>query len=155
MTSKQQLTKTTKPSTSIITNAFIGKKEKPTDSELASALGHAKLVWDQLLTELAQEHLVNIHEWKCHSVKWGWTLRVMRGKRTILWLSPRPKCFGVLFILGAKAMSAVHQEKFPKRVIKAISEATKYPEGTGIRMEIRNQREVVAVKKLATIKLAN
>jgi hypothetical protein len=33
-------------------NAFIGKAKKPTDAELATALGPAKAVWDQLLAEL-------------------------------------------------------------------------------------------------------
>ena len=69
-------------------NAFIGKKTEPTDAELTNALGSAKAVWDQLLTELAGEHGLDIREWKCHSPKWGWSLRVKLKQRTIVWLSP-------------------------------------------------------------------
>ena len=47
-------------------NAFIGKKNKPTDAELRDALGPSKAVWDQLLTELAGEHGLDIREWKGH-----------------------------------------------------------------------------------------
>ena len=46
-------------------NAFIGKAEKPTDEELATSLGPAKAVWDQLLADLAQELGASVHDWKC------------------------------------------------------------------------------------------
>jgi len=155
MTPKLTSTKTGSSPAQVVANAFIGKKEEPTEDQLATALGPAKEVWDQFLADLAQEYGVTIHEWKCHSVKWGWSLRVKRGKRTIVWLSPREGCFGVFFIFGAKAMSAVQQCKLPKRVVEALSEARKYPEGTGVRLEVKTPQEISALKKLAAIKLAN
>lgn len=136
-------------------NAFVNKPKPPTDAELTSALGTAKTVWDQLLTDLAHEFGVNDHEWKCHSLKWGWSLRVKRKQRTIVWLSPRAGCFGVLFILGDKAMRALGEIKLTQRVIKIINEAPKYPEGTGIRLEVKSSRDIAALKKLAAVKLAN
>jgi len=39
----------------MLTNAFIGKIKKPTNSELTQALGPAKTLWDQLLAELAEQ----------------------------------------------------------------------------------------------------
>ena len=136
-------------------NAFINKPDERSDAELAAALGPAKAVWDQLLSELASEHGVDGHEWKCHSPKWGWSQRVKRKKRTIVWLSPSEGQFTVLFILGDKAMQAARQTKFSQRVVKAMANAPKYPEGTGIRLEVKSVRDIGALKKLAAIKLAN
>ncbi|MBE0540943.1 MAG: DUF3788 domain-containing protein [Verrucomicrobia bacterium] len=136
-------------------NAFINKPKQPTDSELAAALDPAKAVWDQFLSELSQDHGVNGHEWKCHSPKWGWSLRVKRKERTVVWLAPCENCFTVLFILGEKAMRAARQTKFPQRVAKAMDEAVKWPEGTGVRLQVRSSRDVAALMKLAAIKLAN
>jgi hypothetical protein len=136
-------------------NAFIGKTEQPTDGELSAALGPAKATWDQLLADLAEELGVNVHEWKCHSVKWGWSLRVKRKARTIVWLSPSADCFTVLFILGSKAMSAVRQTRFPQRIVKVLNDAPKYPEGTGVRLEVKSVKQLGPLMKLATIKLAN
>jgi hypothetical protein len=136
-------------------NAFINKPKQPTDAELAAALGPAKAVWDQLLADLEQDYGVNIHEWRCYSPKWGWSLRVKRRARTIIWLSPRTGCFEVLFILGAKAMLAAQQSKLPMRIVKVMDEAPKYPEGTGVRLEMKSARDIGALKKLAVIKLAN
>lgn len=136
-------------------NAFIGKKEPPTDEELAVALGPAKVVWDRLLSELDREYGVQDRVWKSHSPKWGWSLRVLRKKRTILWLSPRPGCFEVLFILGAKAMQAAAAAKLPQPIVKIMKEAPKYPEGTGVRILMKSAKYLPTIKKLTAIKLAN
>ena len=136
-------------------NAFIGKSKKPTRAELAAALGPANVIWNQLLAELEKEHGVNVHEWRCYSPKWGWSLRAKRKARTIVWLSPHAGCFTVLFILGDKAMQAARQVKFPQRIVKVMNEAPKYPEGTGIRLIVKSSRDIGTLKKLAAIKLAN
>ena len=136
-------------------NAFINKPGAPTEKYVAAALVPAKAAWDQFLTGLAQELDVKVHEWKCHSPKWGWTLRVKRKARTIVWLSPSRGGFTVAFIFGARAVQAARQSKLPQRIVHAIDTAPKYPEGTGVRVRVRSVRAVAALKKLAAIKLAN
>jgi phosphomevalonate kinase len=79
----------------------------------------------------------------------------MRKKRTIVWLAPCPGCFQVAFILGEKAMQAARQTKWSKRIVKVMDEAPKYPEGTGIRLNVKSSRDIPTLKKLAAIKLAN
>lgn len=61
-------------------NAFIGRTEKPSDADLTKALGPAKPIWDGLVTDMAVQHGVATREWKSHSPKTGWALRLMRGK---------------------------------------------------------------------------
>jgi len=136
-------------------NAFINKPEPPSDADVAAALGPAKAAWDQFLAGLAEELGVDVHEWKCHSLKWGWSLRVKRKARTIVWLSPCGSGFNVAFILGDKAVRAARQSTLPKRIVEALDAAPKYPEGTGVRLHVKTSREIGALKKLAAIKLAN
>jgi hypothetical protein len=136
-------------------NAFIGKTEKPTDAELTVALGPARATWDQLVTDLAQEYGANVQEWNSYSPKAGWSLRVKRKARTIVWLSPREGSFIVAFILGDKAMQAARSSKLPQRIVKILTEAPKYPEGTGVRITLKSARDLPAVKTFAAIKLAN
>jgi hypothetical protein len=45
--------------------------------------------------------------------------------------------------------------KLPKAVLKIIDEAPRYPEGTGVRLEIAARKDLAAVRKLAEVKLAN
>ena len=136
-------------------NAFINQPKPPSDAALAAALGPAKSVWDQFLAGLDQEFGVNVQEWNSYSPKAGWALRVKRKKRTIVWLAPCLGCFRVAFIFGDKAMQAARQSKWPKRIVKVMDEAPKYPEGTGIRLEVKSSGDIGTLKKLAAIKLAN
>ncbi len=136
-------------------NAFIGKAKKPTEAELAAALGPAKTVWDSFIAGLAEEHGVDVREWSSYSKKAGWALRLKRKKRTIVWLAPCQGCFRVAYILGEKAMKAARECLFPQRVKKILEEAPKYPEGTGVRITVKGARDIAVLKKLAEIKLAN
>jgi hypothetical protein len=132
-------------------NAFIGRTKPPTDDELSAELGAVRVLWDELLTELA----LPIREWNSYSPKAGWWLKVKLGKRTILYLAPCHNSFRVAFVLGAKAVEGARQSKLPKAVIKIIDAAPRYPEGTGVRLEIKARKDLAAVRKLAEVKLAN
>jgi hypothetical protein len=136
-------------------NAFIGKTKEPTDTDLAKALGRTKPLWDGIIAELAAAHGATTHEWKCYSPKSGWALRLMRGKRTIVWLAPREGCFQVAFILGDKAMKAARECGLSAGALKVLDGAPKYPEGTGIRLLIKGPKDIPTVRKLAAVKAAN
>ena len=139
----------------MLPNAFINHSTQPEDEELAAALGPAKATWDKLITGLVQDGELDGQEWKMYSLKYGWSLRLMRKKRNILHLSPCPGSFLVMFILGDRAMTAVRACKWPKKMQKIIAEAPKYPEGTGIRIERVGIRDIPMIKRLAGIKLQN
>jgi hypothetical protein len=61
----------------------------------------------------------------------------------------------VLFILGARAVDAARASRLSRAATKLIDEAPRYPEGTGIRFEVRRATDVTLVRKLARIKLDN
>jgi hypothetical protein len=134
-------------------NAFVGKKTKPTAADLTKALGPAKALWDQILDELKEE--CPRSEWNSYSVKAGWSLKLKKKDRTILYLGPLVGKFRVAFVFGDKAMRAAREAGLPKPVLKILDEANKYAEGTGIRFEVTSAADVEVVKKLAAIKLAN
>jgi hypothetical protein len=136
-------------------NAFVGKTRKPTEAELSEALGRAKGAWGALVATLAEQHGVTEREWRSYSPKAGWSLRLARRRRTIVWLSPCPGAMQVAFILGDGALAAARQANLPKRLRKALEESVRYPEGTGVRIEVRSTRDVPGLAKLALIKLAH
>ena len=139
----------------MVENAFIGKAECPTDEELTAELGTAKPVWDRLLQELADEQDLVIREWNSYSRKAGWSLRLKRGERNIVYLSPGRGMFMASFALGDKAVAAARQSKLPKRIHEIIDGAKRYAEGTAVRLNIGHSDSIAPVKKLVTIKLEN
>jgi hypothetical protein len=136
-------------------NAFIGKSEQPGDSELSAALGASRVLWDKLLAELSKEQLITGWEWHSYSVKAGWSLRLQRKERNILYMVPRSGGFLAAFVFGDKALAAIRAGKFPPTVMELIASARKYAEGTGVRLEVKGPKDIAIVKKLAAIKVAN
>ncbi len=99
----------------MVTNRFIGKSQKPTEDELSAQLGVNKGVWDRLLAELAKEFDLVTAEWNSYSPKAGWSLRLKRGERNVVYLSPGHNCFMASFALGDKAVRAARESKLLSR----------------------------------------
>jgi hypothetical protein len=135
-------------------NAFIGKTTRPTPEELHAALGSACSVWNQLVDWIA-EHGAADQEWKSYSPKAGWALRLQRKKRNIVYLAPCDGCFRVAYILGDKAVAAARAANPSEKVLQLLDEATRYPEGTGVRILVKTSEDLDAVRQLALIKMAN
>ena len=138
-----------------LTNAFIGKTEPPTEREVTAVLGAAKALWEQLLAEMAGERKLTAREWNTSSPKLGWSLRVKRGDRIIVYLAPLHGCFRASFALGDKVVQAALASGLPKPVVKAIKAAKKYGEGTAVRIEVSSFEDIAVVKKLAELKLTS
>jgi hypothetical protein len=136
-------------------NAFINHATQPTPKELSTALGQSAPVWDKLVGSLANDYGLTLQEWNSYSLKAGWSVRFKLKKRNILYMSPCKDCFRVAFILGPRAVEATHESKLPASVVKAIHEAPRYPEGTGVRLVVKRMSDLPAICKLAEIKLAN
>jgi hypothetical protein len=136
-------------------NAFIGRVKKPTSADVSVALGPSKALWDNLIADVKNECKIDGQEWKTYSPKVGWSLRLMRKKRNILYLAPSHGCFRVSFILGDKAIKVARTSGLPARAIKMIDNATRYPEGTAIRIDVKNVKDVDLIKQFALIKVEN
>jgi uncharacterized protein DUF3788 len=134
-------------------NAFIGKLSEPNDDELAGSLGKTKKLWDQLIQALAEDLGVKGQEWKSYSRKAGWSLRLKRGDRIIVYLAPNRGSFLASFALGDRAIAASRKSRLPDKAVKIIAEARRYAEGTAVRIEVKSAADVAVVKKLAEIKL--
>lgn len=140
----------------MLTNAFIGHPTPPTTEVLAATLGlEAHQLWINLIAALETDQLINASVWKSYSPKAGWSLRLLKGKRIIIYLTPAAKAFEATFILGARAMEAAYAANFPSGVVKLLQEAKLYPEGTVVRIDVHKSADANTVHKLAAIKLAH
>ncbi len=139
-----------------VLNAFVGKTERPSAEEVAAALGPAAGLWNELVEWMAANLGVSTQEWKGICVrKYGWSLTLKLKKRTIVYLGPCIGCFRVAFSLGDKALQAAKHAKLPRKVLQALAEAPRYPEGTGLRLVVSKAADLAPIRKLAEIKLAH
>jgi hypothetical protein len=136
----------------MLANAFIGKPTKPSDGDLSAALGPAATLWHRLIADLAEQFDTSGNEWSSHSPKAGWSLKVKRGAKTVLYLSPCSKAFRASFALGDKAAKAAI-EAGPPQLAKLVTQARRYAEGTGVRTEVKSARDLPLIMTLARCKL--
>jgi hypothetical protein len=134
---------------------FDEKSRQPNDGDLAKALGKTKGFWDDLKDHVAKEYEPVTEEWKYYGQKYGWSLRLVRKKRTILYLIPCKGYYLAAFVLGDRAVQAARKSKLPESIIKIINEAKRYAEGTGFRVPVKKRQDLESMKKLAAIKMTN
>jgi hypothetical protein len=131
------------------------KPGAPTAAALARALGDTKPLWYELVAHLEATYAPVTPEWKASRTSPLGFLRLIRKKRTILYLLPRDGHFLTAFVFGEKAAAAVRASDVPAPVVTALNEARVYAEGRGIRLETRTPQDVATMKKLAAIKMAS
>ena len=134
----------------MIENAFSGRATPPTDAELAAALGKARSRWDRLQAKLAP--CCDGSAWGSSSKKLGWSLRMRRGDRVIVYLSPGRGELMASFALGDAAMRAARAAGLPPAVAAVLASAKRYAEGHAVRLEVKTAADVDAVATLARIK---
>lgn len=135
-------------------SAFGDKFACPTDFDLHRALGPSASLWDDLVTHVSRTYAPAVEHWSFSGPKFGWSLRLKQGDRIVLYLIPQVGRFLVGIVLGAKAVAAAQRENLPDAVLKAIAEAPRYAEGTGLRLPVTNGDELASIKKLAALKMA-
>jgi hypothetical protein len=127
-----------------MTNAFIGWPAAPSDAELAAELGAAHSLWARLRSEVPLPG-----EWRSYSKKSGWSMRLKKGERNIVYLVPGRGGFDVSFALGDRAVAAARE----RGLAKMVEGAKRYAEGTAVRFAVKGPKDVAAAKKLVEIKL--
>ena len=136
-------------------SAFDDKSREPLPEELDEVLGRAGARWRELVEHLAAEYEPLGADWTFAGANWGWSLRLERKKRAILYLTPRRRHFLAGFALGEKAVAAARESGLPDPVLEIIDGARKYAEGRAVRLEVRTRKDLEAVKRLAAVKMAN
>ncbi len=134
---------------------FGDKSQMPQDAELAEVLGRTSKLWGELKARLASQYDPLVEEWNYPGKNYGWSLRLKHKKRAIVYLTPCKRHFLASLALGEKAVKAAHEGNLPASVLDLIDSAKKYPEGRGVRVEVRNKKDLGVVERLAAIKMAN
>jgi hypothetical protein len=137
-------------------NAFIGKADEPTHAEVSEVLGAKVKLWDELIEWMREKEGVSDQEWKGVMVKkYGWSLRLKKKSRNIIYLSPGKECFMASFILSDKALREAKNAHVSKAVKDALAAAPRYPEGNGLRLLVRSGADLAGIQKIAAIKTAS
>jgi hypothetical protein len=123
----------------------------PGDDALRHVLGGVHTTWGELLGSLAKQIGPMSEIWKLTGGA-GWGLRVVQRDRVILYMTPQPRQFVVSFALGERAVAAARKAELSTGVLEAIEAAPRFAEGRGVRITVRDNRDVEPLTRLARIK---
>lgn len=134
---------------------FPHKESVPTDEELKIALGTTYDIWIQLHDFVLERYPKGIPDWNYPGKKWGWNYRIKDKKRALIYFLPRENYFKVALVFGQKAYDMVMESEISAEIKNDLQEATKYAEGRGIRVVVKNDKIIPDIMKLVEIKLLN
>jgi hypothetical protein len=135
-------------------SAFADKARPPQPGELEGVLGGAAGAWRRLVAHVSDRHPPVEGQWSFSSARNGWSLRLRRKDRVILYLIPQEGAFLVGVVLGERAAEAAHECGLPAAVVALVDAAPRYAEGRGIRFAVTGQEGCVAAEALVALKMA-
>lgn len=134
-------------------SAFDDEAGPPNAGELAAVLGRASELWIGLVRHMSETYPPVAEDWNHGGDKFGWSLRLRRKNRNLLYLTPQLGQFLLGVVLGELAAERAHDEHLAEPVLAVIDSAPRYGEGRGIRIPIRTQDDLAIALALAALKL--
>lgn len=130
---------------------FVDRTPKPTLAQLKTNLGRRFSYWEEFTQHVAGPAVV---EWKYYGKTIGWTMKLMQEKRNLCFMSPYSGFFSVAFVFGDRGVAAVEKSSLPAELIRELVRGRKYPEGRGIRIDVKSRNALDSAKMLLEIKTA-
>lgn len=134
-------------------SALEDKTRQPDAAALAAVLGPALPRWDELVNRVHTRFGPVAIEWKHPGGKHGWSMRLTRGGRNLIYLIPGHGRFLAALIFGERAVQAIRESRVPADVKALVEAATPYVEGRGIRLEVRRKKDLDVIETLLNLKL--
>ncbi|HKJ42917.1 MAG TPA: DUF3788 domain-containing protein [Sunxiuqinia sp.] len=132
---------------------FTNRTQHPTNQDLVNALGETYSIWESLRDFIFHQYPKGVEEWNYPGTNYGWSFRIKDKRRAIAYFLPREGFFKMAFIFGGKAMEKIVKSEVSPKIIADLKRAKAYPEGRGIRIEVKDESPVEDIKKLILIKL--
>lgn len=133
-------------------SAFNDANVRPTNEDLLRELGAAGAPWNSLIAHCESYGLVQ--QWNHSGAKFGWSLRMKKASRIVLYLTPRAGHFLLGLVLSTRGVVEAQAAGLPEEVLAAIAAARTYAEGTGFRITVTSAADLPAISALLAIKMA-
>jgi hypothetical protein len=135
-------------------SVFSDPSRAPTPEELVAVLGPAAPLWASLVDEVRAMAGELVEAWHFGGAAYGWSLRLSRGGRNLVYLTPREGAFLVGVALGGKAIAVAEAAgTVSPRTGEVIDAAPRYAEGIGVRFEVASAADLGVARELARIKV--
>lgn len=133
-------------------SAFSDADAAPSRADLTKALGTAAPLWTAFVKGIERQAGTVRQRWNFSGVKFGWSLRLMRGDRILVYVTPQAGKFLVGLVLAKKATQPDIVKRLSPAAAKLIENAPQYAEGRGLRMAVASRVTLRTALEIAALK---
>ena len=130
------------------------KAAEPVAADLVRVLGSSEKVWRELISRIEAARGPLTEDWSFSGAKYGWSLRLKRKKRVVLYLIPQLDAFLVGVVLGDRALSLLRRGDLSPEVLSLIDGAPRYAEGTGFRIPVASAGDIADIEVIIEAKMS-
>jgi hypothetical protein len=134
-------------------SVFLDRGAPPTRAGLETVLGKTMSLWTELQASVGATFAPLGEKWSYSGKSHGWLLQLKYGKKTVVNLVPCRNYFVASLALNEKGCEAAQWSGLSEAALDIVRQAPKYPEGRGVRLEVRSKKDLADVKKLASIRM--
>jgi hypothetical protein len=134
-------------------SAFLDKAAPPDTATVEAVLGDALEAWDRLRGRLDDVLGPLQSGWSFSGKAHGWSLRLRRGDRAVVYLTPLAGRFRASLAIPERSVAEALEVDLPAAVRAIIAAAPSYPEGRAIRLDVADEDDLEAVVSLARIRM--
>ena len=138
----------------MVLSAFDDESHPPEPGELEAVLRRSAEPWGQMVAHVEATYPPITQVWTFAGAKYGWSMRLKRRDRVVLYMTPQPGSFLLGVVLGERAAKAAHDSGLPTPVLALIDDAPRYGEGRGIRCTVSTGEDLAVARALAALKMA-
>ena len=123
-------------------DTFHRKETFPDDLILKKAFGALYPLYKEILSLIESYSC----EWKFYGPKIGWQFKVTKKGKALFYLTPLDGSFKLGFAVRDTEKEMLLNSKLPAKNKKELAEAKRYPEGHPLRLEVKKEGDMKAVR---------
>jgi hypothetical protein len=125
----------------------------PTNEYIFSVLGEKKILWQDLMKYLSENHKDFSGTWNYYNDGKQWLFKMVCKKKTIFWSGILKNTFRITFYFGDKAESLILNSDLPQSIKDDFLIAKRYGKIRAISTKVNTSSDVELIKELVAIKI--
>ena len=134
---------------------FEEKTHVPEPFELQNVLGDSYQRWREIRDYVYLKYPEAVEKWSFPGKKYGWSYSLKDKKRAIIYFTPKAGYFIIGMVYGKPGVEDALNSDISESIKEIIRTAKVYAEGTGFRVNIRDDSLIDDIKTLVDIKIAH
>jgi hypothetical protein len=133
--------------------ALSDKQKIPTDEYIFSIIGEKKILWQNIMKYIADNHKEATGNWNYYNDGKQWLFKMVGKKKTIFWGTILQDTFKITFYFGDKAEPLIVKSGLPQAIKDSFLTGKRYGKIRAISLNMNDMSDVEIVKQVIQLKI--